>query len=172
MKNFILILLSFCLSGCYFHEKKKIVITNEYILNESWSNNHNGILIEKMKIKSDSSLNVLDSGFNSGGINNWNVVNKLELDSSFVYSYNVGSAYEPNSSLSELSEKKLYFNKPNKSLWVKGRFSGDTIKILGNLKNDSWYKFSELTPITKFFVFVYVDDNGKIHRFDQDLSSI
>ncbi|MAT90947.1 MAG: hypothetical protein CMC35_09665 [Flavobacteriaceae bacterium] len=172
MKNFaILLFFGFLITGCYFFEKKEIVITNEYIINENWINNHNGILIERMKIKEDSRLDVLSSDFDNGGVNNWNIVNKLEPDSSFVYSYNVGSVYEPSKSLSKLSDKKLYFNKPNESLWVKGKTSGDTVETIGKLKNDTWYRFSELTPITKFFVFIYVDKNGRTHRYDQDLSN-
>ena len=172
MKNTItIIFLGLCLTGCSPFKGDKIVITKEYIINDNWVNSHNGITVERMKIKPDSSLNILAPNFDSGGTNNWNVINKLELDSSFVYSYNVGSTYDSSLSLSKSPDKKLYFNKPNKSLWVKGLFSGDTIKTLGSLQNDTWYRFSKLTPITKFYVFIYVDDSGKVHRFDQDLSN-
>ena len=165
------LIIGICLSGCFFFENKRIAITKEYIINENWVDGHNGIIIEKMKIRQDSSLNILDPNFDKGSINNWNVVNKLELDSSIVYSYNVGLTYDSSKSLSKSSDKKLYFTKPNKNLWVKGLFSGDTIETIGELQNDAWYRFSNLTPITKFYVFIYVDNNGNTHRFDQDLSN-
>ncbi|WP_299675538.1 hypothetical protein [uncultured Tenacibaculum sp.] len=170
-KFFILSTLVCCFSNCSFFEHKKIIITKDYIINENWINDHNGIFIERMKVKQDSIINILDVNFDGADINSINIVNKLEKDSLFFYSYNVGKTYDSSMSLSKLSEKKIYFHKPNEGLWVKGRFSGDTVKVLGSLGNNKWYKFSNLKSRTKFFVFIYVDTTGQVHRFDQDLSN-
>lgn len=154
--------------ACSYYEK--IEITQSYIVNENWINEHNEIFIERMKVKSDSVIK-LDE-YKAVGNNHWEIVNKLEIDTSFRYSYNNGKVYNPTISPSKLKHKILYFDRPNEGLWVKGRFSDDTTTILGELENETWYKFSNLTPNASYFLFIYVDEDGNARRFVQDLSNI
>src|SRR5688572_1370091 len=78
--------ISICLlTAC---SSKKIEITNEYIINENWSRQNeqagaNSIAINKMKVKPDSSFNPLSD------LSQYEVLNKLDDDSSFTYYTNV-----------------------------------------------------------------------------------
>jgi hypothetical protein len=42
--------------------------------------------------------------------------------------------------------------------------------IIGKLELNSWYKFSKLKS-GQYFIFIFVDKEGFIHRFDQNLNN-
>lgn len=141
---------------------KEIEITKEYIENDYWDNYNNAIKINKMKV-TDSTLNVLLSNFETEP-NHWNIVNKIDIDSSFVAYYSGLNSLMPNKP--KLSGK-VYFNKDNGWKWS---FNGKEVNIIGELENNTWYKFSSLTN-DAFFLYVYVDETGEIHQFAVNLSN-
>ena len=150
--------------GLLFSCIKEIEITKEYISNENWDDkSNNSILIQKMLVI-DNSLNIFDPDFVMEP-NHWNIVNKLELDSSFVSSYwglNTSDKDRPK------LKGKVYFDKNNGWNWYVNGIKKPTI---GNLRNNTWYKFSELTMNTAYYKYVYVDSNGKTHVFSVNLAN-
>ena len=144
---------------------------SEYIINENWREGNGNIFIERMKVKTDSSFSIFDSKFRKYNPNHWNIVRKLKLDSSYRYSYNTGSSYNSFKSPFLLPDKKLYFNKFNGGYWGFNMFSRDSIKIIGNLENNTWYKFSHLKS-KPYIIYTYVDSIGNTHNFAQDLSNM
>ena len=166
MKSILIVLALFLISSSCF-KSYKIEITTDYIINEYWSTaSTNFFEIEKMKIKQDSILNIFQPGFEEVS-NNWNIVKKLETDNTFIYHYRSNSP-------SNIIGDTIYFNKWNQGSWavdarMKGKSLGTTFETIGNLQRDSWYKFSNLRS-AQFYVYVYVD-NGKVYRFDQNLSN-
>lgn len=152
--------------GC--SQKPKIEITPEYIKSKYWNKSStNFFIIEKMKVKQDSVLNIFQPGFNLKISNHWNITEKLEVDTSFVYTYDSHSMHK-------ITGNKIFFNQSNEGDWVTGsiRFTGERKKMetIGNLENNTWYKFSKLRD-RPLYIYVYVDSTGKVHRFDQDLSN-
>lgn len=119
-----------------------------------------------MRVKQDSLLDIFQPGFNPNIPNHWNVTEKLETDSSFVYSYTAENVHS-------LIGDTIYFGKPNEGNWYNRNLRitglGKKVETVGNLKNSTWYKFSNLWD-RRFYVYVYVDSTGKVYRFDQDLS--
>ena len=155
---FIIILL---LQSC--SQEPKIVITKDYISNKYWDRYNNSIRVERMNLKKDSILNVFDSNFEKNIPNHWNVSNKLEIDSAFYFGYNGLNIKEDKLKLKD----KVYFNKSNGFNWYSN--NGER-EIIGQLKNNSWYKFSNLKTIP-FYVYIYIDNEGKVHRFNVDMSN-
>jgi|GEM_PF-2492690 len=145
----------------------KIQITKEYLVNRYWGNGFsNYFIIEKMKLKQDSSLDIFRTDFNATA-NSVNVVEKLESDTSFAYHY-------VSRDNTRILDDIIYFGKSNKGEWhaanLRLKTLGQKVEILGNLENNTWYKFSKLRD-RPFFVYVYVDSIGMTHRFDYDLSN-
>jgi len=142
-------------------ENRKIEVTNEYILNEYWDDYNNAIEIQKMKVI-DSSLNIFSKDFRIES-NHWNIANKLQIDSTFNCYY---------SGLNFMKNKpklkgKIYFNKENDLTWI---VNGEKKQIIGNLKNNTWYKFSRLKNGT-FHQYIFVDSIGKTHKFSVNLDN-
>ena len=162
---FSLFILFFGLTGC-FQKPSEIEVTTEYIRNEYWNKTSMiSFEIEKMKVKQDSILNIFQHGF-KGVSNNWNIVEKLETDSSFIYHYISNST-----SIGDT----VYFDKSKGGDWstdfrMKDVSLGTTFKTIGNLQRDSWYKFSGLRS-GQFYVLIYIDSIGKTYRFDQNLNN-
>ena len=123
-----------------------------------------------MKIKKDSVLDIFALDFEKEVSNHWNVTNKLEVDSSFMYNY---TGLGGKSDLKKL-EGKIYFNKTNGFYWNFGYTHFGHKKtnknVIGSLENDTWYKFSDLRTIA-YYVYVYVDSTGKVHRFNVNMSN-
>jgi len=194
--KFLKILLFFCLISC----NSEIEITNEYILNENWNyseKTNNSIEIQKM-IVIDSSLNIFSSDFEEEP-NHWNIVNKLELDSSFHCSYyglsiSDKEANEIDNMMrkdKELKQKLLDEGinldtipkiKGSKKtlLSIKVHFNkyngwnwnlnGEEKQTIGKLENDTWYKFSKLYS-SAIYKYVYVDSIGQTHIFTANLNN-
>ena len=85
-----------------------------------------------MKIRQDSILNPFSN------IGQSELIDKLEEDSLFIHYANI--RFKQSESY---SDKKIYFNRNNGVYWgSKSRHnSTDTVKIIGNLQNDNWYRF-------------------------------
>ena len=197
MKKIKFILLIGLLVAC----GKEIEITNEHVLNEYWDNSektNNSIRIQKMKVI-DSSLNIFNKEFVRES-NHWNIVNKLEIDSSFYCSYYGLSISEKEAdeidkemrkdeglrkillekgidmdtlpkitrTKRKLLSQKVYFNKDNGWNW---NVNGIRKQTIGNLKNSTWYKFSELTMNNAYYKYVYVDSIGQTHVFNVNLAN-
>jgi len=165
MKKILIILFILCLSSCL--SEPKIIINRDHIINHYWNDKNYSIKIEKMFIKKDSILNIFDSNFKESP-NNWDIANKLEVDSSFVYSY---------TGLGKRDVKvlnKIYFNKSNQFSWNFGdtfyNHKKTDIKVIGELQKSTWYKFSNLKSM-EYYIYVFVDSDGNIHRFNQNLSN-
>jgi len=136
----------------------KIEITNEYIINDHWYEKHNFRLqIDKMVVVDDR-LDVFSKGF----IRNshfWNFEQSLSKDSAFTCSFwKTGSG----DNASQKFSNKVYFTKSNGWDWT---FNGEKTPVIGKLENDTWYKFSNLTMNTKFYIYVYIDSVGVAHNF-------
>jgi len=152
-------------------QKPKIVITKDYISNTHWDDErNNAILIEKMKLKKDSLLNIFSPDFKKEISNHWNITNKLEVDSTFMYSYAGLNIREDKVKL----KGKIFFNKDNGFYWNFGNTYYGHKKtdknVIGSLENNTWYKFSDLKTIA-YYVYVYVDSTGKVHRFNVNMSN-
>lgn len=158
-KNIFVALFAITLAGC---SKKKIEITSEYIINEYWDRHSNAIEISRQKLKKDSVINPFLE------LSQVDILRKLEVDSSFVYRANAKINHEGN-----YKARKVYFNRDNGFYWQKGFFGKeveDTVKVIGNLKKGSWYKFAYLVTYP-YYVYVYVDSLNKMHQFDVNLAN-
>lgn len=149
--NKLTVLLAVVLSctGCL---RGKIEITPEYIVNPSWSKQGNSILIDRLNVKKDSTIDPFSN------LEYHDLLRKLEKDASFSYVGNVkynGEGY---------SRRKVFFNKKENFFWWsdKGETRSETI---GNLQKNTWYKFSLLLGYP-YYVFIYVDSANQVHRFD------
>ena len=108
IKKITLIISVLILQSCSL--EPKIVITKDYIKNKHWDTYNHILLIERMKLKKDSVLNVMDPNFEGDIPNHWNITDKLEVDSTFIY----------RNSISEediKSNSKIYFDQKNKNDW-------------------------------------------------------
>jgi hypothetical protein len=158
-KKFFPILFALVAASC---SDKQIEITTEYIINENWDEHANAIEINKQKVKKDSVINPFTE------LNNTEILSKLENDSSFIFFANVkynGDKY---------STRKIYFNKDNDFYWKEGYLAGneikDTVKRIGALEQNYWYKFSYLKT-HPYYVYVYIDSSNRVHRFDVNLAN-
>lgn len=157
----------------------KIEITKEYINNDYWNSQNNAIQINKMKV-TDSTLNVLSSDFVIEP-NHWNIVNKIKIDTSFYASYSGLNSIYPNKSK---LKGKVYFNKNNGWKWLfksslypnqEGLNWSSKVQekaIIGELENNTWYRFSGLKMNRTYHVYVYVDSNGNTHNFGVNLANL
>jgi hypothetical protein len=155
MKIFFIALI---LAGC---SVKKIEITPEYIVNENWNKRSeeigaNSIEIKKMTVKKDSTINPFSD------LKQADILNNLEIDSSFIYSANVkikpGESYK---------SKRIYFNRDNDFYWWTNQGDSKT-RILGKLEINTWYEISRLNY---YYYYVYVDSIDRIHRFVVNLAN-
>ena len=134
---------------------KKIEITSEYIVNENWNKRSeeigaNSIEIKRMTVKKDSSINPFSD------LNQEELLNKLEIDSSFIYSANVKIKPSEN-----YKSHRIFFNRDNDFYWWTNHGESKT-KILGKLKVNTWYEISRLDY---YYFVVYVDSADRVHRF-------
>ncbi|MEO2051842.1 MAG: hypothetical protein ABGX00_08735 [Allomuricauda sp.] len=136
----------------------KIEITNEYIINDHWDEKHNfRIQIDKM-IVNDDRLDVFSKDFIQNS-NFWDFEQSLSKDSTFTCSFwETGSGNQTHPKFSN----KVYFTKNNGWDWT---LNGEKTPIIGKLEKDTWYKFSNLTMNTKFYIYVYIDSVGAAHDF-------
>lgn len=161
MKPLVIFIISLFLTSCSL--QSNIEITEDYISNKYWSDYNNAIHVERMKIKEGIDLDIFDIDFNRDIPNHHNITTKLEVDSSFYFGY---------SGLNIKSDKikligRIFFNKDNGFEW----YTNDGNRnIIGSLKRQTWYKISKLKS-TPYYIYIFIDDNGKVHRFNQDLSN-
>ena len=154
MKTLVYIFVVCLITGC---GNKTIEITSDYIINENWDKQANAIKIQRMRLKKDSVIDL-------NNVNQVDIVNRLEEDSTFIYYAN--AKITPSSTY---RDKKFYFNKDNGFYWWTER-GNSKIRILGNLQKGNWYKFSHLVTYL-YYIYVYVDSSNKIHRQDVNLSN-
>ena len=154
MKNSIILLIAVLfIGGCL---DKKIEITTEYIINPNWSKKSeeegaNTIEIKRMKVKKDSIINPFTN------LNQSEILEKLEYDSSFSYFANV--KIKPRESY---HTQKIYFNKENDFYWLHDVYGNIKSKVLGKLEVNNWYEFSKLNY---YYYVVYIDSLNKVHRY-------
>ena len=137
---------------------KKIKITNEYIINDHWDEKYNYRLrVDKMNVDDDR-LDVFSKDFIRDS-HFWNFEQSLSKDSTFTCSFGeIGSENQTHPKFSN----KVYFTKNNSWDWT---LNGEKTPIIGKLENNTWYKFSNLTMNTKFYIYVYIDSVGTAHDF-------
>jgi hypothetical protein len=141
--------------GC--SSKKKIEITTEYIINENWNKIASSVQICRMKLKNDSTFLV------NKQITQADILNKLEIDSTFIYNANFQTKNR------SFKGEKVYFNVDNGFSW--GSENSDSTKVvIGNLERGKWYKFSYLVTYP-LYVYVFVDESGKVNSFQVNLSN-
>jgi hypothetical protein len=135
----------------------RIEITSQYIINANWNEQANAIKLNQMKLKKDSVIDL-------SHLNQVDIVNRLEEDSSFRFYANVkikqGESYR---------NKKIFFNKYNGFTWLND-VSGVDTPTLGDLQKGKWYKFSNLVTYP-YFIYIYVDSLNNVHRFDVNLAN-
>ena len=148
-----IVLLSLLFARC---NDKKIEITDEYIVNENWNNIAKAIKMAKMKLKKDSILQFPN-------ISQEEILDNLEEDPSFVYYANVKTENQ------SFKGVKIYFNKDNGFNWT-GEKSEETLRIIGKLEKNNWYKFSYLVTYP-LHVYIYIDGTNKVHRFNVNLAN-
>lgn len=159
LNNLFSVLVVFLLLGCsqsIKHVGDKIEITPEYIVNDNWTKVSTSIKISKMRLKTDSVLNIYN-------LNQADALSKLEEDSSFVYYANVAI------DIMSDNGKKVFFNQDNGFYWS-GEESNVTTRVVGKLEMRCWYKFSYLVTFP-YQIYIYVDSTNAIHRFDVNLSN-
>lgn len=171
MRILIIIATVLLFQSCSQEQEAKIVITKDYISNKHWDDErNNSILVERMKLKKDSVLNIFSSDFKGEIPNHWNITNKLEVDSTFRYSY---AGLDSKGDRVKL-KGKVFFNKDNGFYWNFGSTYYDHKKTdkntIGSLENNTWYKFSDLKTIA-YYVYIYVDGEGKVHRFNVNMAN-
>ena len=155
--------------GCVFFIEActiepSIIITKDYISNKYWNKYNHRILIEKMKVKEGDGLDIMNPSFERNTSSHINITSKLEIDSTFIYKNSIVGS-------STFEDAKVYFDRKNLNEWSFGHFSIDEkLSVIGALKNNSWYKFSRLRTIP-YWVYIYVDNEGKIHRFNVNMSN-
>lgn len=78
---------------------------------------------------------------------------------------------------------KVFFNKDNGWKWLyksslypkqEGLNWSSKVQekaIIGELENNTWYRFSGLKMNTKFYIYVYVDEIGNTHNFGVNLAN-
>jgi hypothetical protein len=151
--------------GC---SDKKVEITSEYIINENWNKKKekdwgNKIEIYKLKVKKDSIINPFIE------LSQVEILPKLEVDSTF-YRY-AAIRIEAEKSY---GTQPIYFNKYNGFYWNTKEWPNnrDSVKTIGDLQKDSWYRFSELGLLAHpYYIYVYVDSSNSVHRFDVNLAN-
>lgn len=149
----------------------KIVITKDYISNKHWDDErNNAILVERMKVKNGGVLDATSPDFDKEIRSDWDLNDKLEVDSTFRYSY---AGLDSKGDRVKL-KGKVFFNKDNGFYWNFGNTYYDHKKtdknVIGSLENNTWYKFSNLKTIA-YYVYVFVDDTGKLHRFNVNMAN-
>ena len=138
----------------------RIEITSEYIIDENWGEGiSHPIMIEKMKVKKDSTINpYLD-------LSQGEILSKLMEDSLFRWfgNVNMGKTKEQIH-----KTKKVYFSKDNGFIW-RDDVTGRETEIFGNLERNTWYQFKGLADYPYFVV--YVDSINGVHRFAVNTSN-
>jgi hypothetical protein len=170
MKYFLIITTILLFQSCSPQEPK-IVITKDYIINKHWDDKrNNAILIERMKVKNGGILDANSPDFDKEIRSNWDLNNKLEVDDTFRYSY---AGLDIKGDRIKL-KGKVFFNKDNGFYWNFGSTYYDHKKTekntIGRLENNTWYKFSDLKTIA-YYVYIYVDNLGELHRYNVNMSN-
>ena len=162
MKSRIIILLFFSfIFSC--SQKPKIIITKEYIINKHWNEYNNAIHVEKMKTKNGHVLSVFSKSFDSIIRSNWDLNNVLQADTTFYFGYSGLNTKKDKIKLKDT----VYFNRENGYHWY---VNNEKRSKIGVLENKNWYKFSRLRS-TAYYVYIYVDSIGEIHRFNVNMSN-
>ncbi len=151
-------LFTIILVGC-----KDITITTEYIKNDYWDDKYNNRIYIERLIPTSDSLYYYAKEYG------WVEKNEFyKVDSAFMYGY--GGLGDGRLKL----KGKVYFGKPNEWDWGHKKRIGQEssrVKTIGNLENDTWYKFSDLKMNGAFYIYVYVDKEGKVHQYEINLAN-
>jgi hypothetical protein len=158
-------------------KKNNIIITTEYIQNDYWKDrkalmDFNGIPINEMQV---SKLKIKDSASVKENYELKDYINNdlLEVDT-------INKEQNCWGMFPKSEGTKIYFNK-NYDGWywyccpmpnMDEKFKKNNI---GKLKNNTWYLFLYLRPGVyggKYYVYVYVDGNGKTHMFIRNLINV
>ena len=176
--NKILLFLILFLGLLSCSERKTIIITKEYIQNDYWNEKgrrtFDGIPVNEIQILK---LKLRDS-VATDSLKNYSLkdyVNKglLEIDT-------IDKEQNYRAFIPKTEGIKIYFNKNyDKWLWFcykKNKFLDNncTKRNIGELKNNTWYLFSNgirsnAAYDNGYLVYIYVDENGQTHMFIRNL---
>lgn len=174
--------IAFSLNSC-LHEKK-IIITREYIQNKFWHEKKsmrkfNGVPVNELQIFKLKVKNSLNRDSLNYSLEDYINLNLLEIDT-------INKEQNYWAAIPKTEGVKIYFNKDYKN-WKWFCHKTDTFGIsipddnctknnIGKLKLNTWYLFDRIRPEgiydNKFLVYIYVDNNGKVHKFLRNLSNI
>lgn len=154
MKSILFSILSITFFAC---GNQPITISKDKIVNENWSpdprEGRNGMTIQKVTVANDDSFDYyLDKGFITD--------TDFRNDESFHYRAHFGKR----------EVKEINFDTEYDWKWIDVKNKNEVSKI-GLLENNTWYKFSDLTNNTKFFLYVYIDENGLPHQYSVNRSN-
>lgn len=162
MRILVIIAVIFLFQSC--SQEPKILITKDYISNKHWDNErNNAIHVEKMKVKNGVILDATSPAFDKEILSNWDLNDKLVVDSTFYFGYSGLNIKKDKIKL----KGKIFFNRDNGFEWYSA--NGDKTSI-GSLENNTWYKFSGLRTIA-YYVYIYVDEEGELHRFNVNMAN-
>lgn len=151
MKNYVALILILLTIGCRPYDEKEVTITKDYVINPNWDKQDNSFDVVAMRSKEGS------ENINPSTATSFELLNNLVKDDESSYGANVkynGTDY---------SERKVYFNKDNGFLWwADFHNSKSTKKVLGELKNQTWYLLAGLSKVNTLH-YVYIDSTGKLH---------
>lgn len=176
MKNRLILIITLFISflSCKKNERK-VTIDRTQIFNSYWNEFNFSLRVDSMYVKKDSVLDIFGDSFDKNLPNHWNISNKLETDSTHYFGFTL-NYFKHSTDISENAEMKsdenkikptVYFNKNNGFTWYSSKGKQE---IIGELKNDCWYRFSQLTGVGIIY-FVYVDSSGVTYSFQQNLSN-
>lgn len=163
-------------------EKSNITITKEYIQNEFWKEKRvfrevNGIPVNEiqlLKLKVKDSISLEEQSLRYYVDNNLLEIDTINKEQNYW-------AWIPRT-----EGIKIYFNKDYDD-WFWFCYKTDeygmripddncTKRNIGELKNNTWYLFNRIRPEgiydNAYLVYIYVDENGKTHKFIRNLINI
>jgi hypothetical protein len=161
VRKYMVLLFLILLVSCNPFDPGDIVLTRTYISNEAWDDYNNQIKVEKMQMR--DSVQMIRTDLDSIGKN----FTLLQVDSTYIYEYSGFRDKRPN------PKGKVYFNRDNGWKWTKvaSNYKDNEIHTtIGNLEKDQWYKFSNLRGRGGFFIYVYVDVDGELQEYYQDVA--
>lgn len=137
--------------GC---KEKKVTITKDYVINPNWSETNNSFAVYRMGLKDSSQIIDLKNPSEP------ELYHGLVKDTSFSFDANVEYNGE------NYAQRKVYFNRDNGFLWWGNLHkSSSTKKILGELRQNTWYLLAGLSQIHTTMYYVYLDTSDSLHVF-------
>lgn len=137
--------------------RKKVIVTREYIISPHFNEYHRQFGVQKLRLKEgvDKSSIVLDS------INGtYFPVDSFEVESDFVY---YGGIWDWDESW---KERKIYFNRHNEGLiWRDSNQDEISDTAIGNLEYGCWYRFHRIYSNNVSSLICYVGESGHLRTF-------